>query len=168
VEDGVTTMTTAKEQLEQRDKILDEYEGKIGLPPHQSPGETEELEKYLTMDRKSVEALSSDECGIISYRLGQFAYHIQKSQNRELARVSWAKNEISLAIANELNNYKGYGYQEKSFQAIKDSVHATKLNQIMIFAEQRSVRLNFVATGLKNLADLIKSIQYNKRQNNVG
>ena len=155
-------MTTAKEQLEQRDKILDEYENHIGMPPHQSPGETAELEDYLTMDRKAIETMSGEECGVIAYRLGQFSYHIQKSQNRENARVVWAENEIKLSIANDLNNYKGYGYQEKSTQAIKGSIHASKVNQILVFAQQRSARLNFVATGLKNLSDLLRSIQINK------
>lgn len=156
---------TAKESLEARDKILDEYEKNIGLPVYSNDVAEEEMQTYLNMDRKTIESLSGEDCGTIGIRLLQFSFHLQRTQNRELARVAWAKNEIKLSIANELNNYKGYGYEEKSSQAIKGNDHAAKLNQILVFAQQRAERLNFLATGLKNIADMLKSVQINKRQN---
>ena len=156
-------MTTAKELLEQRDELLDDYEAKISLPVSKSPGTTEELETYLSMDKTHLEKLSIEDCGHIAYRLMQFAFYIQRSQNRELARVAWAENEVDHVIANSLNNFKGYGYKEKSIQAIKNNEHASKVNQIAIFAKQRAERLNFVSNGLKNLAEMIRSIQINKR-----
>lgn len=157
---------TAKESLEARDKILDEYEKNLGLPAYSNDIAEEELQAYLNMDRKSIEALSGEDCAIIAVRLNQFSFHMQRAQNRELARVSWAKNEIRITIANELNNYKGYGYEEKSSQAIKQNDHANKLNQIMVFAQQRAERLNFLSNGMRNIADMLKSVQYNKRQTN--
>jgi len=156
-------MSTPKELLEQRDQILDDYEKGIGLPIYNNPVPTEELEKYLSMNRDIIERLSADECAIIAIRLLQFGVHIQRAQNREISRVSWAKNELKMTIANEVNNYEGYGYEQKSAQAIKGNSHASKVNQIAIYAQQRVDRLNFVSNGLKNLADMLRSIQFNKR-----
>ena len=153
---------TGKEELEARDKLLDEYENNTCLPGFRRPGEPEELESYLIMDRSELEALSVDECGYIAYRLGQFSFHIQRAQNRELARVSWAKNQINITTATEMQNYKGYGREEKLWQAIRENEYARKLNQIQIFAEQRAARLNFISSGINNLAELIKSIKFNK------
>ena len=40
-------------------------------------------------------------------------------------------------LKDEINNYKGYGYVEKSLQAIKHNERATKLNQIKNAKNQR-------------------------------
>ena len=155
---------TAKDAMEQRDEMLNEYEKGIQMPAHEAPGTNEELEKYLTMDRTVLESIASEECSIIEYRLGQFAFYLQRAQNRELARVTWAKNELRLSIAKELNDYKGYGYEALSSQAIKGNEHATKVNQILVYAQQRADRLNFLSNGLRNLGDILKSMSYNRRQ----
>lgn len=155
-------MSSAKDDLETRDKLLNEYEHTISVPEMRSPGSETELEQYLTMDRAHIESLSVDECGIIAMRLVQFGFHIQRAQNRELSRASWAKNQINISTANTIQSYKGYGREEKLWQAIKESEHATKLNQIQTYAEQRATRLNFMSSGINNLAEMIKSIKFNK------
>src|SRR4029079_19202706 len=125
---------TTKEALEQRDAILDEYEKGVGLPTYHAPGDETELQFYLSLDRKALENMDTQECGVIEYRLALFAFHMQRAQNRETDRVTWAKNELRMTIASELNNYKGYGYEEKSSQAIKGNDHAHKLNNSLIYA----------------------------------
>lgn len=156
-------MATAKEEMLQRDNILDEYENGIGIAKFQRPGEAEELERLIIMNRNELEGMDSASCGYIAYRLAQFAFHIQRAQNREVARISWAENEIELTIATELQSYNGYGYKEKASQAIKGNSHASILNKIKVYAQQRADRLSYQATGLKNLADIMRSIQMNKR-----
>ena len=86
---------TAKEQVQSWDKILDEYEQSIGLPKY-SPTllPEEELNTYLTMDRNALEKLGPEDCAQISYRLGQYSFHLQRTVNRELARLNWAEEKI--------------------------------------------------------------------------
>lgn len=153
-------------QVEKWDKILDEYEKSIGMPPFMSPGEETELQGYLTMNRDHLEKLDEEDCKIVAFRLGQFSFHIQRAQNREIARVSWAKSTIKTNLAHAVSNYKAYSYEERLYQATKDDDAAKKLNQIAIYAQQRSDRLNFLATGVKNLSDIMKSIYFNKRRDN--
>ena len=97
--------------------------------------------------------------GEIAYRIGQFGFHIQRSLNREVARHNWADETIKETIADEINNYKGYGYVEKSLQAIKHNDRASKLNQIKNYANQRLDRLTYLSSTLKNLSDILISIQ---------
>jgi hypothetical protein len=67
---------TAKDELSEWDKILDEYEKSIGLPVYQSEVLPEtELNQYLTMSRDALEKLTIEDCGQISYRLSQFSFH---------------------------------------------------------------------------------------------
>lgn len=156
---------TAKEELQHWDKILDDYENSVGIsrysPTPDSLPETE-LNQYLTMDRNVIEKFTPEDCAQISYRLGQYAFHIQRTLNRELARYNWAEEAIKDTIADEINNYKGYGFLEKSIQAIKHNDKADSLNSIKKFAKQRSDRLSFLANSIKNLSDIMLSIQRNK------
>jgi hypothetical protein len=157
---------SAKDELNTWDTVLDEYENGIGLPVYNAEAlSSSELNNYLTMSRDELEKLGPEDCAQISYRLGQFSFHIQRSVNRELARYNWADEVIKETIADEVNNYKGYGYIEKAQQAIKHNDKATALNNIKKYAKQRSDRLSYLANNIKNLSDILLSIQRNKVKN---
>lgn len=157
---------SSKDQVEYWDKILDEYENNIGLPIYSNNFlSSEELNSYLTMNRAELEKLGPQDCVQIAYRLAQYTFHIQRTVNREIARYNWADEEIKSCIADEINNYKGYGYVEKSLQAIKHNDKASGLNKIKIYAKQRSDRLSYIANSVKHLSDILISIQRNKNSN---
>lgn len=154
---------TTKEELETWDSILDEYEKGIGLPAYNSATLPEsELQNYLTMNRDVLEKTTPEDCGQIAYRLAQFSFHLQRTINREHARYNWAEDTIKEVIADDINNYKGYGYIEKSAQAIKHNDKANNLNKIKKYAKQRADRLTYLASSIKNLSDILISIQKSK------
>jgi hypothetical protein len=154
---------TSKEELNYWDNILDDYEQTLGLPKYNADILPEnELKEYLTMTRDIIEKLSPEDCAQIAYRLGQFSFHLQRTLNRELARANWADSTIKEVIAEEINNYKGYGYIEKSLQAIKHNDKALSLNNIKKYAQQRIDRLSYLANGVKNLSDIILAVQKTK------
>jgi hypothetical protein len=157
-------LSTTKEQLEHWDKILDEYESSIGLGKYNDVhGFTEdELNTYFTMNRDAVEKLTPEDCAQISYRLAQYAFFLQRTLNREIARHNWAEETTKETIADEINNYKGYGFVEKSLQAIKHNEKASSLNKIKKYAQQRIDRLSYLANSVKNLSDIILSVQRTK------
>jgi len=156
-------LKTSKEEVAYWDAILDEYEQSIGLPAYKNDAlPSDELNNYLTMSRDTLEKLSPEDCAQIAYRLSQFSFHIQRTLNRELARYNWADSAINDTIADEINNYKGYGFVEKSLQAIKHNDKASSLNNIKKYAKQRSDRLSYLANGINNLSTIILSIQKSK------
>jgi hypothetical protein len=155
---------TAKEDLHNWDKILDEYEKSISLSEYSigcSVAESE-INHYLSMNRDEIEKLTPEDCAQISYRLAQFGFYLQRSLNREIARHNWAEESTKETIADEINNYKGYGYIEKSLQAIKHNEKAFALNSIKKYAKQRMDRLSYLANNIKNLSDIMISIQKTK------
>jgi len=157
------TTRTAKEQLEEWDKILDEYESSIGLAKYQSDLFPEsESNIYFSMNRDQIEKLTPEDCLQIAYRLTQLSLHIQRTNNRELARYNWADETMKEVIADEINNYKGYGFMEKSLQAIKHNDKATALNKIKKYAKQRSDRLSYLSGNIKNLADILTMVYRSK------
>jgi len=158
-------MTTkgAKEELAHWDNILDEYENGISLSKYLSDSlPSDELNNYLTMNRNDLEKLGPEDCAQISYRLGQYSFHIQRTINRELARYNWAEETIKETIADEINNYKGYGYVEKYYQAVKHNDKASTLSNIKKYAKQRSDRLSYLANNIKNLSDILLNVQKTK------
>jgi hypothetical protein len=158
-----------KEQVESWDSVLDEYEKTIGFEKYKSDLFPEdELQKYLVMNRDDLERLTPEDCAQIAYRLGQFSFHVQRTLNREIARVNWSEETIKDVIADEVNNYKGYGYIEKSLQAIKNNDKAASLNKIKKYAKQRSDRLQYLAGNIKNLSDILLSIQKIKVMSSKG
>lgn len=155
---------TTKEQVDEWDKVLDEYESSIGLGRYNSLHEFSEVElnNYFTMNRDAIEKLTPEDCAQISYRLAQYAFFLQRTLNREIARHNWAEETIKETIADEVNNYKGYGFIEKSLQAIKHNEKASALNKIKKYAKQRMDRLSYLANSVKNLSDIILSVQKTK------
>lgn len=157
---------TSKEELEYWDKILDEYETSLGIPlAFVNTESSTELDQYLSMNRDAIEKLTPEDCFQIAYRLGQMAFHVQRNLNREIARHNWAEDTLKLVIADDINNYKGYGYMEKLYQAIKHNERANSLHKIQKYAKQRMDRLSYLSNGLKNLSDILLSIQKNKVRN---
>lgn len=154
-------MSTTKEQVEQWDKVLDEYESSIGLGKYaQAHNFAEgELNSYFNMNRDAIEKLSPEDCAQISYRLAQYSFFLQRTLNREIARHNWAEESIKETIADEINNYKGYGFIEKSIQAIKHNEKAHALDKIKRYAKQRMDRLSYLSNNIKNLSDIILSVQ---------
>ena len=155
---------TSKEELEHWDRILDEYEKGIGLAAYKRPGEPEELEQYLCMDRQQIEAIGSTDALQIAIRLQQFGFHIQRSQNREQARMSWAKAVMKKVIADDVQNYTGVSYEERMNRAVKHNTKAATLDNIHRYAEQRFNRLSFLVPSIKSLADAFFSVYHTKRK----
>jgi len=155
---------TTKEQVEEWDKILDEYESSIGLGQYNNlhSFNEAELNGYFTMNRDIIEKLTPEDCAQISYRLAQYSFYVQRTLNREIARHNWAEETTKETIADEINNYKGYGFVEKSLQAIKHNDKASALNKIKKYAKQRIDRLSYIANSIKNLSDIILSVQKTK------
>jgi hypothetical protein len=154
---------TAKEELQHWDSILDTYEKGIGLPEYSNAlFGSEEINNYLSMNRDVIEKLTPEDCAQISYRLAQYSFHIQRTINREIARHNWSEEKIKEVICDEINNYKGYGYIEKSSQAIKHNDKAQTLNNIKKYAKQRIDRLSYIANNIKNLSDIMLAVQKTK------
>ena len=157
------TMNT-KEQVAEWDKVLDEYESSVGLGKYSDINNFSETElnSYFNMTRDEIEKQTPEACAEIALRLGQYAFFIQRTVNREIARHNWAEEAIKETIADEINNYKGYGYAEKSLQAIKHNEKASALNKIKKYAKQRMDRLSYLANNIKNLSDILLLINKNK------
>jgi len=151
--------------IEKSTELLNQFENNIGLPRNIRPGNPEELEKYLSMDANILDKLDMKECANISYRLVQYSLYMQRCLNAEKSTSKMLIKKIDGIIAPVINNYKGAWNMQRA-AAIEDNDAAKTLNSALSESEARQERLEFVATGFKNLADHMRNLQFSKKDNN--
>lgn len=147
---------TAKDKMARADALLDQYEQILKLPIANAPGEEDELQKYLCMDRDMVEKMTLQECKGIAYRISSYSFFLQRSYNREQARVIWAETELNNIIAQSSGNYDKFTKHEiKVGLIIKEDSYAQAVQKILVYAKQRATRLTFLSASLNNLKDTL-------------
>ena len=163
-------MSTAKEQMDIVCKALDDYEKSSGMPELKAPGSETEMQKYFTMSRDELEALSSRDCAEISFRLAQFSFYIQRLCNRETSRANWATTTLNESVAQELNQFSQYTkFDIKVSLIAKENEYVKKLQSIIKYANQRMDRLSFLSNNIKYLSEVMTANQRAKilERNNV-
>tara|TARA_Y100000310_G_scaffold321705_1_gene379702 strand:+ start:207 stop:695 length:489 start_codon:yes stop_codon:yes gene_type:complete len=155
------TKNTAKERLDQVEAVLDEYEGKLGIGSYSEDFHDQSVKKYMSMPRQQMEKLTVEECAEAALLLGGFSFYLQRSYNRELARVNWASSNLKKMISGREDQYRG-SWDSQYYQAVKEDGYASKLDNIKTYAQQRADRLTYLATSVKNLSDLYINLQRSK------
>ena len=156
---------SAKDRMEFVIKILDEYEGNIGLPLSFDNKEFEkhlsfdDIKEYLQYSNDELNNLTVVDCSNIVYQLTKFAMQIQRLLNREAQRLKWCDNELNKMLGKTSEQYKPYKWQEKIYCLIHDDNYAEKVNQIKEWAEYRITRLNFMSLSIKDVAACISNQQ---------
>ena len=90
---------------------------------------------------------------------------MQRSYNREVARVNWANQTLKTTLAGREQAYKG-SWESQFNQAIKEDGYASKIDNIKRYAQQRADRLTYLSSSIKNMSDLYLNIQKTKVFNN--
>jgi hypothetical protein len=150
---------SAEELSDKLDSILLEYCNTKGIL---QISKNNEADGYISMTASQIKALTPNECGEAAYLIEQRAYFVQLAYNKENTRAKWAKSLISQTLADKIQNYKGYSYEERSQQAIKDNVFTQKLEKIRIMAQNRADILYSMSQRLSSLAKTITGLQYLK------
>jgi len=154
----VENKNTAKERLALVDKVLDEYEEGLGLSLYVTDFHDSSAQHYMGMSRQQMEKITVEECAEAALLLGGLSFHLQRSFNREVARVNWATSSIKTLISGRESQYSG-SWDSQYNQAVKEDTYTTKLNQIKVYAQQRADRLTYLANSVKNLSDLFVNLQ---------
>ena len=149
---------TPKNRMEQVERIIDEYEKAIGLPTFQETNENSEVQRYLSMDRGSMEKLTLEDCAEAALILGNYSFYLQRALNRENARVNWATTLLKELVSGKELQYSG-SWDSQFHQAIKGDDFARGVLKIKRYAQQRADRITYLATSIKNISDLFVNLQ---------
>jgi hypothetical protein len=112
-----------------------------------------------------MEKLTVDQCAEAALALGGFSFYLQRSYNREVARVNWAEGAIRSVISGRESQYRG-SWDSQYYQAANEDGYTKKLLAIKKYAQQRADRLTYLASSTKNLSDLYINLQRAKINRN--
>ena len=149
---------SASERLAKVDSILDEYEKSIGLHGSAEEFHDDSVKAYIKMGRQELEKITVEECAEAAVALGSFSFHLQRSYNREVARVNWSTSCMKSMVSGKEGQYSG-SWDSQYHQAVKDNGYSFKLLKIQRYAQQRADRLTYLSTSMKNLSDLFVNMQ---------
>jgi len=154
------------DRMDRIDSILDEYEGSIGLDKYDEHfPNSNTAYAYMNMSRDQIEKMDIEGCAEAAYILGSLSFHIQRSVNRETARLNWAKTTIKEIICKKSGQYAGtWGNQD--MQATLDNDASRKLHDIQKYCQQRIDRLTYLSSSIRNMSDLFINLQRAKVTNN--
>lgn len=153
---------SAEELSNKLDSVLEEYCDSRGIKRIKINNDGDE---FIEMSSQKLRSLTASECATGSYLVSQRAYFVQLEYNKENGRAKWAKSIINKMIADRLQNYKGYSYEERSQQAIRDNSFTQKLQNIMIMAQNRADILYSLSERLMSISRALSGLQYTKGGN---
>lgn len=157
---------TPLDNLNRLDVLLDEYEGKNGLPQYVEKNNDDNIKKYLSISREQMEAMSIEDCANAALILGGFSFYLQRTVNRESARVTWAENMLKKIIAGKENNFRG-SWDSQFQQAVNNDDYAKQLLKLKQYAQSRIDRLNYLSNSIRNMSDLFVNLQKAKAMKGV-
>ncbi len=150
---------TPTDNINKLDLLLDEYEEKNGLPKYVERKTTDDnIKKYLSISREEMEAMSIEDCANAALMLSGFSFYLQRTVNRESARVNWADNMLKKLIAGKENNFRG-SWDSQFQQAVNNDDYAKQLLKLKQYAQSRMDRLSYLSTSIKNMGDLFVNLQ---------
>ncbi len=156
---------TPTERLGKLDEILDQYESNLGLSAYSNNFHDNSVHELMSMPRQQMEKLTVDQCAEAALALGGFSFYLQRSYNREIARVNWAEGAIRNVISGRESQYRG-SWDSQYYQAANEDGYTKKLLAIKKYAQQRADRLTYLASSVKNLSDLYVNLQRAKISRN--
>lgn len=148
----------AKEQLAKIDTVLDEYETSLGLPKFNVDFHDSSAKQYLQLSRDQIEKLTPEQCSEAALLLASLSFHLQRSYNREVARINWADRTLKTCIAGREQSYKG-SWESQFNQAVKEDTYTSKISDIKRYAQQRADRTNYLSSSIKNISDIFLNVQ---------
>lgn len=157
---------TPLDNLNRLDVLLDEYEGKNGLPQYVEKNNDDNIKKYLSISREQMEAMSIEDCANAALILGGFSFYLQRTVNRESARMTWAENMLKKIIAGKENNFRG-SWDSQFQQAVNNDDYAKQLLKLKQYAQSRMDRLNYLSNSIRNMSDLFVNLQKAKAMKGV-
>jgi len=133
----------AEEHKSRVDKMLQDYKNSLNLPTYKKESK---VDFYLNIEAGKIKKLSRDENAEAAVILSRFAMFLQSEQNTQKSTIDWAESLINITIADQVDQYQGYSYQERKMKAIKANDYTRKLYQIQGVARAKLNTIDFLST----------------------
>jgi hypothetical protein len=148
---------TVKQQMDNLDSLLDEYENSAGLG---KLGQTSALDNVL--DGVNFHTITEEEANAKACELAQIGLHIQRTMNKDSARAKWADSMI-IKCYEAADNGRYASKEEKKSELVRNNEYARKLEDIRQYCQARVDRLTYVAQRVDKIVDTLIELARTKR-----
>jgi len=150
---GENKLSTAKENLEQHIKDIDDY-----INSHNTKFSSFREEFLLVADlpMESLKKLTKDELFDNAYILYSYASYIQDDINRNKIALDWCNDQLEKLVVKHNDSFDKYTKHESKRQIIvQDNNYAAKVDQMRLVAESRLQALDGKVYEIKRKADIL-------------
>lgn len=139
--------------------MLDKYEEFSGLPTFQA-FDSQHIDKYFKMTIEQINKLSPEDCATAAFMLAQYSFYVQRLYNRESAQNRWASDQLTKLVCDKLGDYSDsyMKYDNKIALIAKENEVVAKLQSVINYTVQIMERLNYLATSIKNMGDIMANV----------
>lgn len=123
------------------------------------------IEAILSLEPDQLKELTPEELMNNAYSLYGYAEYVQSIYNKEKTIIDFADESIWFIISPVINNYGDQytKWQTKYTMAVKESMLATKLNQLKNNAQARLNMIEKRSDHIKKMADIMIDIAKRRR-----
>jgi hypothetical protein len=146
-------LSTAKENLEQHIKDIDDY-----INGHNTKFSSFREEFLLAADLsiENIKKLTKDELFDNAYILYSYASYIQDDINRNKIALDWCNDQIEKLVVKHNDSFDKYTKYESKKQIIaQENNYAAKVDQMRLIAESRLQALDGKVYEIKRKADIL-------------
>lgn len=150
---GENKLSTAKENLEQHIKDIDDY-----IHGHNTKFSSFREEFLLVADMpiENLKKLTKDELFDNAYILYSYASYIQDDINRNKIALDWCNDQLEKMVVKNNETFDKYTKHESKKQIIaQENSYAAKVDQMRLVAEARLQALDGKVYEIKRKADIL-------------
>lgn len=150
-------------RISQIEAMLDEYtEEKLLLR------KIKMVDARLDITTKDLALMNSEQLNEWRFEIAQYLAAIQKDIGKHKSRLNWAERNLryylSLKVKNNEGEYKGYGFEEKKMDAMRNDNYAKKLNDLAARSQMALERLEFMPQKIAALVDIAKDMIWARKK----
>lgn len=152
----------ATQKMMARDRALDEFEKGVGVPPTYPTANINEVHRLMALSREDLGRMNEAECAESASILFSFAFHLQKSANREVAREKGLEYELWKMVGAEIATARAYSPEERRALVVSQNDAARKVEELRMASRLKLDRIAFYANRVQALAESLMNLKRTK------
>lgn len=141
------------------DRALDDFESQNGLPIGIPLSVESEAKNILTIEPEMLKRMGAAQCSEAAVVLIQYAFYLQRVANRLQSRIRWAEESVRKTIAPILGEQRGYSFEERRLQAVRQDEAASKADEIRVKAQLKLDRVSYLSTKVESMSRALQNIK---------
>lgn len=150
---------TVTSRLEEIEKLLENYENRIGLG-----NILYKEEPQLDISKEEMAVLSPEALDLLRWQYMHYTLFLQKTINKHQARLVWADTNLKRFLEKNCQEYAGWKWEERQANCLADNIYAQKLDLLKLNSKLVIERTAFICNKISFLCEIMKDISYAKRR----